>query len=145
MKRIGLIALCSILVLSACNIFKKSKNTSETLANTKWELMYINQYEAEQTNNPITINFEENSTYNGNGGCNGYSGEYSVNKHQLTLSPVMSTKIACAVGMKTEQHLFKLLNRVNQYKITEGQLTLMDDQGEALVHFVKAKNTQTTK
>ena len=44
----------------------------------------------------VTITFKDDGTLNGFGGCNNYSGRYTANNGQITVSEVNQTNIFCA-------------------------------------------------
>ncbi len=48
------------------------------------------------TGSNITVTFKDDGTLNGFGGCNNYSGRYTANNGQITVSEVNQTNIFCA-------------------------------------------------
>jgi len=65
----------------------------------------------------------------GFGGCNRYSGSYSLRGDSLSFGAVMATRMACADGMELEAAWHKALERVVTYSATESTLTLNAAEG----------------
>lgn len=88
----------------------------------------------------ITLNFEGEDRITGYGGCNGYSGVYTLGEDgEIALSEIISTLRACDDTQMTTQESIYLsaLNGVTHYELSERQLTLHVEDVEAL-HFVRA-------
>ena len=58
-------------------------------------------------------------------GCNRMSGQFTVDKDQLTLGPIITTKKACE-NMEIEMAVGKFLVNVGFYKIEQDKLYLYD-------------------
>ena len=65
------------------------------LANRTFDLVALNSAPILSGTN-ITITFNSDGTMNGSGGCNNYSGRYTANNGQITMSEVNQTNIFCA-------------------------------------------------
>lgn len=135
----------SLLVWCSCASMKKQSkagaNNADPLAGTTWTLSTIPGFEAEKTPKPVTILFQDSLRFGGNGGCNSYGGGYTLEGSSLKLGSVMSTKMACMPGMKTENKLFELFPQVDHYRISGDKLSLM--QGEkVLAEFGRSKKDQ---
>jgi heat shock protein HslJ len=65
----------------------------------------------------------------GFGGCNRYSGSYSLRGDSLSFGAVLSTRMACTDGMELEGAWHKTLPRVVTYSATESTLTLNATEG----------------
>lgn len=135
----------SLLVWCSCSSMKKQSQSgaknSDPLAGTSWTLSAIPGFEAEKTPKPVTISFQDSLRFSGNGGCNGYGGAYTLEGSSLKLGRVLSTKMACMPGMKTENKLFELYTQVDHYRVSGDKLNLM--QGEkVLAEFGRSKKDQ---
>ncbi len=63
--------------------------------------------------------------FNGNGGCNGFSGGYELQEHgRIKFLPAMSTQMACANGMGTEAKFHEVLGKADTYIVTGDTLVL---------------------
>jgi heat shock protein HslJ len=83
----------------------------------------------------ITINFNAVGTLAGFGGCNNYSGSYTVSGQQLTIAEnLVSTMMACEQAVMTREQLYlRLLVSVNAYALKDGKLELTySDGGNAM-------------
>jgi len=137
----------SLLVWCSCSSMKKQSQSSgaknsDPLAGTSWTLSTIQGFELEATRKPVTLIFEDSAgRFGGNGGCNGYGGAYTLEGSSLKLGQVLSTKMACMPGMKTENKLFELYTLVDHYRVSGDKLSLM--QGEkVLAEFGRSKKDQ---
>jgi heat shock protein HslJ len=83
--------------------------------------------------------FSTDGKLNGNAGCNNYSATYQIGDQKLTLSPVVSTQMACptpAGVMEQETAYLGALQSIASYKIENQKLTVLDAQGKILLIFV---------
>jgi heat shock protein HslJ len=88
----------------------------------------------------VTLSFEDENRISGNGGCNGYSGVYTLGEDdEIALSEIVSTLMACEDTQVTTQESIYLgaLGSVTHYDLTEQRLTLRIEDLENL-HFVRA-------
>ncbi|MBX3257811.1 MAG: META domain-containing protein [Chitinophagaceae bacterium] len=77
-----------------------------------------------------------NNRFNGNGGCNNFSGTYTLLPgNRIKLSQVISTQMACADGMETETMFFEVLNRIDNYIITGDTLSVSKARTAPLAKF----------
>ena len=78
----------------------------------------------------ITAEFRD-GTISGNGGCNRYNGPATIQGQQLTVGPIVSTKMACD-AMEAEQQFLAALQAVTSWEIT-GQTLSLDHPGGRLM------------
>jgi heat shock protein HslJ len=124
MKNILYVAI-AVALLCSCSAFKKKTKiaTNSPLANTQWVLSSITDYELEQTGNSISLSFQDTSKrFGGYGGCNSYGGVYTINKNNIKMEKIISTKKACIEGMRTEHKIKTILSNTDQYKVTGNTL-----------------------
>jgi heat shock protein HslJ len=75
---------------------------------------------------PAELNFEnQGNTLTGFTGCNRLTGEYKVERDQLTLGPLILTKKACD-NMELEMLVQRFLPNVGFYKVEQDRLYLYD-------------------
>lgn len=83
--------------------------------------------------------FATDGTLSGNSGCNNYSASYQVEGNQLTISPIVATRMACATPegvMEQESTYLAALQGAASYKLEGSKLTLSDTQGKIILIFV---------
>lgn len=75
----------------------------------------------------------------GFGGCNNFSGGYTVEGDQITIGPLMSTMMACADDVNTfESQLLTALQAATTWSVSSGTLDLRDDDGAQQVQATSA-------
>lgn len=110
----SLMILAPIALLAACASTGSTQSPSggaepsPEISGTAWQIVSVDGQNAAGARTP-TMKFAD-GRISGNSGCNSYSGPYSLTDGQLTLGPVISTKMACVGdGMDTEARLFAAL------------------------------------
>lgn len=85
----------------------------------------------------VTLAFEANGAAGGTGGCNRYSGTYTLDAAAGTLAfgPLMQTEMACSpdATMTQEAGYLAALARAGAYRITGANLQLLDAAGSVVV------------
>jgi RimJ/RimL family protein N-acetyltransferase len=72
----------------------------------------------------------------GSGGCNRFTGGYSLEGDRLSFQPLASTRMACAPElMQAEGEFFSALGRTARVSFAEGELALLDEAGAELLRF----------
>ncbi len=110
-------------------------DTSQSkLAGTEWRLTEFGPEGAEAApvaGSTITLAFDTGGKLSGSGGCNSYGGDYQADSSMLAIGAVAATLRACADAGVTEQEQRYLaaLETVQDYEITETELTLSYDGG----------------
>ncbi|WP_210396259.1 META domain-containing protein [Motiliproteus sediminis] len=83
----------------------------------------------------MQLNAEEGRV-NGHSGCNAFAGSARLGTPALQFGALMGTRMMCdPATMQVEDRMLQLLNKVAAWRITAGQLTLLNDQGQALMRF----------
>jgi heat shock protein HslJ len=85
----------------------------------------------------ITVEFTDNGSVGGSGGCNRYSGQYSVSGGDIQITqPMASTMMACEQAvMEQESAYFQALGTAKRFVVNGDQLTLNDEGGKAIATF----------
>lgn len=74
--------------------------------------------------------------FNGNSGCNTFSGSYELlTGNEIMLSQVMATKMYCEGTMTVEDQLFQILEKVNGYSVIGDALSFTDKEGNSIAKF----------
>lgn len=122
------IALATI--LAACSSTPGGSPTA-TLPGTSWLVTTIGGTPT-LPDAPATITFGVDGTVSGASGCNQYTGGYTVEGNELTVSNLASTMMACEPEkMAQEQALTAALGSATSFSISEsGELTI---QGQAVI------------
>ena len=102
---------------------------ARSLAGTHWAITGINGA-APATRRKAELSFTADRI-SGNAGCNGFGGGYTLADGVLTVTQVISTKMAClGPGMDQESAVFKILGEpMTVARQDDGSLTLSDDAG----------------
>jgi heat shock protein HslJ len=121
----------SFLIITFCSCYSvKHTGSSDSLffsdANKVWKLnsMEGSSPAANEKQIPsITFSKKEKRAY-GTGGCNRFSGSFSLNgKNSIEFGPMVSTRMAC-LNMQNEDRFFKLLSAVKTYTVKRQHLIL---------------------
>jgi heat shock protein HslJ len=84
----------------------------------------------------ITIQFKEDGSVNGTGGCNSFGGTYKAGSDgKISFSELASTLMACDGDMEAESAYFTALGKVQQFKTDQGQLTFTSADGKTTLVF----------
>jgi heat shock protein HslJ len=83
----------------------------------------------------VTITFATDRTVSGSGGCNTYSGKYSLTGDRLKLGRLAMTAMACLKPgvMEQEAAFVAALGRSTRVASSSGHLSLTDDSGTTQV------------
>jgi heat shock protein HslJ len=86
-----------------------------------------------------SVAFGPDGTVEGFGGCNSFSGGYSVDGDSIAIGPLMSTMMSCGEEADTvEQQLLTALQAATTWSVTSGILELRDDAGALQVDATSA-------
>jgi len=103
-------------------------NDTDDLNNKKFSLVRINYNgkfeEVNGTSADISFDVKGGKVF-GNDGCNTFSGKAEFNGLKLSISDIVSTKIACA-DLTYDMVIHNNLSKTNNYKISNGTLKLYD-------------------
>jgi pimeloyl-ACP methyl ester carboxylesterase/heat shock protein HslJ len=101
----------------------------DNLANTGWRLVSLGTGADEVPvllNATVTLEFGADGAISGQGGCNAYSGAYTVQDGKLSFREIVSTLRACVDQMVTEQEqrYLEALSSAEQYTLEGDTLTI---------------------
>ncbi len=122
MRPFTLLALMSVLALSACQ-------PATQLEGTSWQLVsygdVINQTPALPDGAP-TLQFLTDGKFNVNTGCNGAGGEYREDGNRLQISNLISTLIACVETDRMDQEaaFVEGLNKAETFMLQTDKLVI---------------------
>jgi len=90
---------------------------------------------------PPTIQFGQDGTVSGTGGCNTYTGTYSLNGDKLTFSPLAATEMMCTPGqMDQEYTYFTVLKRVVRVQADNEELKLFTEDNPVPMLFTTGES-----
>lgn len=117
----------------------RAEGTPITLENTDWKLVSLPNTlvrQNEQQDRHLTLH-SSNKTADGSGGCNRFSGGYTLSGDRLTFGRMTSTMMACAdpLAMNTETVFLRALPQVRRWRMTGATLELLDDAGRSVATF----------
>lgn len=76
----------------------------------------------------LTLELLPDGTVKGNGGCNDFTGTYTLAGETLTFGPIMQNKQFCgAAAGEQEFSYFSFLGQVKTFKVDGDELELFDD------------------
>jgi heat shock protein HslJ/uncharacterized lipoprotein NlpE involved in copper resistance len=116
---------------------KSQSELTAPLIDTPWVL-------TELANEPVaagpgqreaTIRFMTESRVAGFGGCNRFSGTYTLEGRLLRIGTLAVTQMACADGPGVEAEYLKALEATRQFQIHRGTLDLLDSVGRNAARF----------
>jgi heat shock protein HslJ len=117
-----------------------SPNPANPLAGTSWSLTELRQRNI-LPGTTITL-IENDGRLGGNGGCNSYGGEYTLQGQQVSIKEVAATVMGCTTpeGIGTQEDTyFTTLREVVSFEITNDQLRLLNTAGEAILVYQRAQ------
>lgn len=116
-----------------------SVNPLATIEGTYWKLLSVGGREIimdEKQEREASFQLRAGSGQaKGFGGCNSFSGAYSLNGNELLFMPLAATMRACVSGMKTELAFFAVLESTAYFSINEESLTLFSENKEPIAQF----------
>ena len=85
------------------------------------------------------VRFGEDGRVGGNGGCNGFGGDYTLGGGTIEISQLTMTMMACAGGavMKHERLFLRALREAAHFERHGTRLVLSDSAGEPLAEFIE--------
>ena len=85
------------------------------------------------------VRFGEDGRISGNGGCNGFGGDYTLAGGTIEISQLTMTMMACAgeTVMDHERLFLRALEEAAHFERDGTRLVLSDDGGEPLAEFIE--------
>jgi heat shock protein HslJ len=124
MKKLA-IGLITILLLAAC-----SGGLSASIEG-QWKLVSYNQTPA-VSDVETFIEFKDGQI-NGNIGCNGFGGKYTLNGDQIEFGPVMSTMMYCENVAEQESATLAVLQENANFVLDGNTLTITSGDGSSSI------------
>jgi heat shock protein HslJ len=120
-------AMFFVLLVSSCTGSKDS-GTGGKVENIEWKLESLNGMAvALKSGKSITLKFDGNTAkISGKAVCNSYFGGYTITDETIVISGIGSTKMMCDDNLN-ETDYFSALTSANSYKVSGGNLSLMNN------------------
>jgi heat shock protein HslJ len=103
--------------------------SASDLAGTRWTLQSYGPEDTQQNilaEAPITLEFRADGALSGLAGCNSYRGKVIVEGDALTVSPLITTRKACAETVMTQEtNYLRLLQDATTFERTDSTLILL--------------------
>ena len=128
MKNI-LFSLLVLLTLSACT------GGASASVEGQWKLVSLGGPATQLTVDPeieTLIEFTQGNL-NGNVGCNGFGGEYTVDGNTLTFGPIMSTMMFCEEVAVQESVTLSVLQEKATFELDGNTLTVTSADGASFI------------
>lgn len=101
------------------------------IVGTEWTLVSLNGTHV--TESAPTLTLDDEGRLSGSGGCNRYGGSYTLTDGMLTISPLFSTRMACAEPVMAQEMAFlNALEAVTSARV-EGQQLILEGNSVRLV------------
>jgi heat shock protein HslJ len=128
----GFLPLLVLLMIGGCGSHEvpalDTASVQKELFGKNWKLQSLFTRDV-NSEVPLTLEFMEDGTVKGFGGCNNFSGKYTLDGEAITFGPMISTKKACGPAMGEQEYTFlTFLAQINRLKIADDNLELYSDQ-----------------
>lgn len=91
-----------------------------------WKLLKI-EGKAAETDKAFIKFDQKNGSMGGSGSCNFIGAKFAKNANEIKFTDISTTVMACRKGMADEYNFLENLKRVNEYKIEDGKLLLLEN------------------
>lgn len=128
-KLILLFTLVLALALAACS----AGASTPDLKGTSWNLVAINDQPVLDDSAP-TLVFEDGQV-RGNGSCNSFGGEYTLDEGKLTFGSMFSTMMYCEGLSDQESAYLQALEAAASYQVKDNNLHILNTDGDVILTF----------
>ena len=137
MKQAYFILITVLITTVSCTSAKESMKIQTPLFDTKWSLKKIyNEGKEESVNTKAFLRFDkEKGSAGGNGSCNSFGSNATVNENAVSFKNIFSTKMYCEQVQQVENKFLAALQKIDRFEIKANSLFLYADK-EMLLEFV---------
>ena len=94
---------------------------------------------------PVTALFRTDGTVTGSSGCNQYTAGYTTSGSSITITPGISTLMACAPAVMDQESLyFSLMAAATTYSVNGDTMLLFDSSGKAILAYKRPLDIPVT-
>jgi heat shock protein HslJ len=125
MTRLGVLAIVLAVGLFACK--EKPAGAAAAIGDREWALVALGDQKDPVGNGGerVTLRFDlEDSRVSGFGGCNRYTGPYTMTGEKLEFGPIAATKMFCEQGIEVEDKYLPALGSVQSWELAGAELVL---------------------
>lgn len=152
MKIAYTIGIVAILILSGCKPTLKGNLAEPDSAGIPMGIFWKLDRLGDQNITVPTINDNEigftltpDNTISGFAGCNQFSGKFEYGPNNaIQFSPMMATKMFCEDMQSTERGFFMVFMEVSTYRVSDGRLEFLAEDGTPLAIFHKSIDRPVT-
>jgi heat shock protein HslJ len=118
------------------------KDVPISLTGREWTMMFYNNgkggFQSAVIGSTVTATFSEDGQVTGTGGCNSYSGSFTVEGNAISFGGMAATEMACMQDgiMAQESAYFEALGKVQRYRIEGDHLTFYGEGTTRMLEFV---------
>jgi len=138
MRYIHVLTFSALVFLSAGCATTSVPEDSASIDNTAWQLVWLRDADvsAPVAERAPSLAFDvTEGRASGATGCNVFGGPYTRSGDELTFGMLVSTKMYCEGVMDQESAYTDALEATRGWQIEDGELVLIDANGEALARF----------
>jgi heat shock protein HslJ len=138
-------SLAALNVLLVAALMALPALAEDELSGGQWQLVSIDGQPV-VAGSLVTLTFDNDGNLFGNGGCNSYSGTYTIEGDKIIMGPIISTLMMCTDAAVADQEAayFGALQQVVTRAVVDGQLLLMTEAGVEL-NFVRRAGLEGTQ
>ena len=137
MKQLYFICISILMITISCKSAKETMKTTTPLFDTKWSLKKIYSDGKEETvSTKAFIRFDkEKGSAGGNGSCNSFGSNATINGNEVSFKNIFSTKMYCEQVQQIENNFLAGLQKINRFEIKDKTLFLYQDK-EIMLEFI---------
>jgi heat shock protein HslJ len=134
MRKLIFLILTAIVLASFIPSCSPSLAADKYWSGRRYTLVEMKEVPVQQsgTRRDAYLEFHEGEKrFSGNGGCNQVSGNYVLDKRELSFNDVISTKMSCP-DIEFETLFLQLLSEVDRYEMENDDIVMKDGKKELL-------------
>ena len=122
------------IMLLSCSSSKETMKETIPFYNTKWSLKKIYNGEAIQVvETKAFIRFDaEKGSAGGNGSCNSFGSNFTINNDEVSFKNIFSTKMYCEAVQQIENDFLKRLGVANRFEVRDKTLVIYHNKEKLL-------------
>ncbi len=109
------------------------------LEGTEWHLLQLGKRsiprQPDRRRDPYLVFDGNRQRVAGYAGCNHVQGSYEREGDRLAIGELTSTRMRCSTGYELETYFLRTLGRVQGWRMADGELELLDGEGEPIARF----------
>lgn len=136
---VSAVLLTAIVALAACGSHSTQPTDAASIRNAivgkVWHLEKLFLRDV-SSDTDLTLEFKNDNTVSGFGGCNDFNGIYTLQDDNLKFGPMTSTRKSCGAGIGEQEYSYlTFLSTITNVKLEEGELHLLNDKYAGAIIF----------